>query len=717
MLVLYCGAQVAAKPRIVCYWANWVNMAPEEIDATLCTHIYYAFHVMDPQNNVIKDSKGWPQPDIYNKLLALKHKNPTLQVVVSVGGWGQPNEPYSKLVNTPALRKQWIANTIAYIQKYKFDGLDIDWEYPVCWTGNCTAGPASDRVNYGVFVKEIREAFNKLTPRLTISAAVVAGADIADKAYDYKAIGEALDYVNVMTYDLAHVTDGHTGHHSKFSVCVADVEDYVRKGVPKDKVLMGQPFYGHTYHLADRNKHGVGAPITGDGHVDGNYKSVCKLVKSQGWTKEQSDAGHDPIAYKDLEWVGYDDPYAAYDKSKWVRDNGYGGIIIWEISQDDYRKECCSLANPLLHALNYGLNNMKLLALVAIVLCSVPYFTTGEKLRVICYWANSLPGGMTPEQIDPTLCTHLHYAFHQIDDKNNVIIDEKGSAQPDTYTRLLALKKINPDMKLIVSVGGWARPDIKWSRLVNSAELRREFIRNTIPYLQKYKFDGLDLDWEYPVCWTGNCTAGPKSDKVNFGLFVKEIRAAFEKLTPRLTISAAVVAGTDIADISYDYKVLGEALDYVNIMTYDLAPVTWKHTAHHSPYALCIQNVNEWVDRGVPKAKCQLGVPFHARTFTLVNEAVHGNNAPTTGNGKKDYEAYRNPTVNVRLFAGAVLNYIVLFVQHVKRVVNVRTKGWVNVFRGMPVVTAGVHTPVGPIADHLRLGYGQQHLCAHQRSD
>ncbi|CAG2182051.1 unnamed protein product, partial [Oppiella nova] len=107
---------------------------------------------------------------------------------------------FSRVVNSPELRKGFIANTIAYIQKYKFDGLDIDWEYPVCWTGNCTAGPKSDRENYGVFVKEIRAAFEKLTPRLTISAAVVAGAGIADKAYDYKAIGEYVIQTVIILY-------------------------------------------------------------------------------------------------------------------------------------------------------------------------------------------------------------------------------------------------------------------------------------------------------------------------------------------------------------------------------------------------------------------------------------------------------------------------------------------------------------------------------------
>ena len=122
-----------------------------------------------------------------------------------------------------------------------------------------------------------------------------------------------------MTYDEAGVWDHKTGHHSKYSVGISSIEYFTGKGIPKEKVLMGVPFYGHTFKLADKNKHYVGAPITGEGKTPGGegdngfYSEVCNLVKNKGWTKEQSDNGHDPIAYHDDLWIGYDDPYAAYE--------------------------------------------------------------------------------------------------------------------------------------------------------------------------------------------------------------------------------------------------------------------------------------------------------------------------------------------------------------------------------------------------------------------
>ncbi|XP_054155291.1 probable chitinase 10 [Oppia nitens] len=629
----------ASRPRVVCYWANWGGMQPEEIDPTLCTHIHYAFHVMDDVHNVIIDAKGWPQEDIYRRLEALKQKNKDIKIIASVGGWGHPDIKFSRVVNNVELRKGFIKNTIAYLQKYKFDGFDLDWEYPVCWTGNCSAGPPSDRPNFGIFIKEIKEAFDKLTPRLSLSAAVVAGADIADKSYDYKALGEALDYVNVMTYDLAPLSDGKTAHHSKYNVCVADVEDYVNKGVPKDKVLMGQPFYGHSFQLKDISRHEAGAPIIGEGKEDGVYRHVCQLVKNQGWIKEQSDKGHDPFAYKGDEWIGYDDPYAAYEKAKWVRDNGYGGIIIWEISHDDYKKECCSQVNPLLHALNYGLygtgQSPDTYGSNAIVLFCISIQLSATKQKVVCYWPNWRGDSHKPENIDPTLCTHLHHAFHVLDENHNVIRDSDGP-QPDIYRRLHELKKRNPELKVIISLGGGGQPDAPYSRLISDEGRRQQFINNTIAYLHKYQFDGLDVDWEYPVCWSGDCSKGPKSDKPNFGIFLKELRAAFDKQSPRLSLSAAVVAGVPggTVDHAYDFASMASALDYISVMTYDEAGV-WEHmTGHHSKFTFCISASQYYVNKGIPKEKVLMGIPFYGHTFKLADKNKHYIGAPITGEGR-----------------------------------------------------------------------------------
>jgi chitinase len=53
---------------------------------------------------------------------------------VAIGGWNDSaGEKYSRLANNPTARQKFIDNVIQFIKKYDFDGLDLDWEYPVCW--------------------------------------------------------------------------------------------------------------------------------------------------------------------------------------------------------------------------------------------------------------------------------------------------------------------------------------------------------------------------------------------------------------------------------------------------------------------------------------------------------------------------------------------------------------------------------------------------------
>lgn len=85
---------------------------------------------------------------------------------------------------------------------------------------------------------------------------------------------------------------------------------------------------------------------------------------------------------------------------------------------------------------------------------------------------------------------------------------------------------------------------------------------------RRHNFDGLDLDWEYPVCWQGDCR-GPASDKANFANLVRELRAAFSPYN--YLLSAAVSASGSTSDRAYDIPTLNSNLDWIGLMTYDLA--------------------------------------------------------------------------------------------------------------------------------------------------
>lgn len=131
------------------------------------------------------------------------------------------------------------------------------------------------------------------------------------------------------------------------------------------------------------------------------------------------------------------------------------------------------------------------------------------------------------DNIDPELYTHLNYAF--VDVKNGVMA--KPSATEDAALRNFAgLKDYNPSLKVLASVGGWAFNDPgesqqEFHNIAENSGSRKKFINSVARWLKEYNFDGVDIDWEYPVA---DDRGGHAEDKDNYLELVKEMRAVFK---------------------------------------------------------------------------------------------------------------------------------------------------------------------------------------------
>ncbi|ERL92170.1 hypothetical protein D910_09490 [Dendroctonus ponderosae] len=269
---------------------------------------------------------------------------------------------------------------------------------------------------------------------------------------------------------------------------------------------------------------------------------------------------------------------------------------------------------------------------------------------VVCYigtWAAYRParGSFTVENLEPSLCTHVIYAFAGLNPQEDSIQsldpwqDLTEHYGKGGYQRITTLKLRYPHLKVSLAIGGWNEGSKNYSQLVAEPPRRSKFVASAVDFIRKYNFDGLDLDWEFP-----GKRGGAPEDKLNFLLLVKELKSAFRK--HNLLLTAAFGAGKDTIDVAYDVEGLGVYLDFIHMMCYDYHGAWDQKTGANAPLrssdvlnVVCTgfpqsaefprngvspqeYTINYMIKLGAPMHKLVLGVPLYGRTYVLP-EALH----------------------------------------------------------------------------------------------
>lgn len=199
-----CVKDDTAFKRTIGYYESWANgktcqkVSPEELNVDGFTDINFGFLMFDPKTFSIAPSDD-PSMELVTRFTNLKQNNPGLKTWVSVGGWafndpGPTQMAFSDMAMTPKSRGTFINETLAFMESYGFDGLDLDWKYPVALD---RGGRPADKANYVQLVKEIRHAFGdtyELSMTLPMSYFYM-------KHFDIEKIQDSVDFFNVMSYD------------------------------------------------------------------------------------------------------------------------------------------------------------------------------------------------------------------------------------------------------------------------------------------------------------------------------------------------------------------------------------------------------------------------------------------------------------------------------------------------------------------------------------
>ncbi|AST79672.1 TPA: glycoside hydrolase family 18 protein [Citrobacter farmeri] len=368
------------------------------LDVRQITHLNYSFGLIynaekDETNAALKDPTRlhqiWLSPKVESDLAllpVLRKQNPQLKVLFSVGGWGARG--FSGAAATPETRAVFIQSAMEIMRKYDLDGIDLDWEYPVNGAWGLVASQPDDRENFTLLLKELRQAVGS---HKLVTIAVGANAESPKSWVDVKAIAPLLDYINLMTYDMAYGTQYFNAnlYDSKDwpTVAVADkysvdgvVNNYLAAGLKPQQMNLGIGFYGRVpkrsvepgidWTKPDAQKNPVTQPYFGEQEIalfkslgvdltKDTYVKYNDIVKTflndpqkrftehwdaqamVPWLSVQSAEG------KPLFALSYENPRSVAIKAEYIKKRGLAGAMFWEYGADNNNQLARQLAESL----------------------------------------------------------------------------------------------------------------------------------------------------------------------------------------------------------------------------------------------------------------------------------------------------------------------------------------------------------------------------------
>ena len=374
--------------EIIVYYPNWKLGEPngnvEDIPWEYVTMVNHAFWEIVPlgeetETSFERRSEGkeartefgivssLPEADeeIFAKYREYHELYPDVKIMISIGGWSRCGF-FSEMAYTEEGRNSFVRACVDLIKENEWiAGIDIDWEYPAGsndgerWPEDETDqgcplfGTAfEDRVNVPELLKVLKEglynefgAGNKL---LTACASSSTGWTLPNQ--NWEAAAEFLDYVNIMTYDMAGDWDGTPGHASSVSGTKNAMAYFMIKGVDKTKLNIGIPYYGTGFRLSEATKNPYGAQIVVPNGISKDFLTVSQVkafeqeavpVEETGWHKGYNEKAGGACLWNDDENSEYYCWYISYEcldaidgKFDLIDHYSLAGVLVWEITED-----------------------------------------------------------------------------------------------------------------------------------------------------------------------------------------------------------------------------------------------------------------------------------------------------------------------------------------------------------------------------------------------
>lgn len=347
--VLPAPTPTPAGQAVVGYYTSWSaykGYTPQKVPANRLTHLNYAFAKIDPSTGKI--ALADPGNDLKNfaGFRSLKQKNRRLKTLISVGGWDYSTY-FSDVASTAARREVFAQSCLDFILEHGFDGVDLDWEYPVSGGAAGNVNRPQDKQNFTLLLRAIRDKLDAQGRKdgrsyyLTIAGGV--GTSYLSKI-ESRSVAGLVDYIFVMAYDLHGPWDSYSDFNAplyqpeesspQYKNSVYDgVLSYLNSGVSAKKLVLGMPFYGYIYQ-------GVGAQNNGLYSRFSSAKSISfdavrsSYLGNPAYTALRHGTAQVPYLFGNNTFITYEDSQSIGAKASLAKSLGLTGIGAWELSHD-----------------------------------------------------------------------------------------------------------------------------------------------------------------------------------------------------------------------------------------------------------------------------------------------------------------------------------------------------------------------------------------------
>ncbi|KAJ5130997.1 Glycoside hydrolase superfamily [Penicillium bovifimosum] len=341
--------------RVVGYYEGWAPKRPckafwpEQIPSSVYTHLNYAFATIDPKTFAVM-ANNEREANIMKRLVALKRKDYQLKVNIAIGGWafndpGSTATVFSDLAASKDNQNKFFASLLHFMSLYGFNGVDIDWEYPV---DSDRGGRVADLKNFPSFMANLKEALNQggVTRELSLT---LPTSYWYLQHFDIKGLEKSVDYFNYMSYDLHGTWDGknqwsgaYLDSHTNLTEIEVAMDLLWRNNISPSKVVMGLAFYARAFTVADTSCTTPGC-LFASGSDEGPCSGQTGILLNSEIDDIRTTYNVEPTLDKDAavqiltwedQWLTYDDTSTFKLKADYVKDRCLGGVMVWAVSQD-----------------------------------------------------------------------------------------------------------------------------------------------------------------------------------------------------------------------------------------------------------------------------------------------------------------------------------------------------------------------------------------------